>query len=274
LKLKNLHVLITGSAGGIGTSIAQRFLEQGAKVSLHFYTQNDTHKPLLNQYPHHTYAIQANAANELEVENCLKKATSKFGMCHILIVNHAIYEKINAPVDQMSLKQWQNNVDVNLTGVFLFVREFCKQLRSYARQMSPQELEQAHASIVVIGSTAGKFGKEEHIDYATIKSGLMYGFTRTLKNEIVKIIPRGTVNCVAPGWTRTKMIDTGINEGLHYKEFQSTPLTKLATTDDVATTILFVSSPLGGHLSGNLVMVDGGMEGRVLWDENEIKARL
>jgi len=272
LKLNNLHVLITGSAGGIGVTVAKRYLEQGAKVSLHFNTQSDSLKPLLNQYPHHTYAIQANATSESEVENCFKKVTSKFGMCHILVANHAIYETKDVPVDQMSLKQWQKNVDVNLTGVFLFVREFFKQLKSYARQMSPQELKQAHASIVIVGSTAGKFGEADHIDYATIKSGLMYGFTRSLKNEIVRIIPRGTVNSVAPGWTRTLMAEQAIKEGLHLKALRTSPLAKVATTDDVASTILFVSSPLGGHLSGNVIMVDGGMEGRVLW--NDLNARL
>jgi NAD(P)-dependent dehydrogenase (short-subunit alcohol dehydrogenase family) len=56
-----------------------------------------------------------------------------------------------------------------------------------------------NASIIIIGSTAGKFGEAYHADYAATKSALMYGFLRSLKNEIVKIVPRGRANCVAPG---------------------------------------------------------------------------
>ncbi len=123
-------------------------------------------------------------------------------------------------VADMSLDQWHNTIEVNLTGCFLFAREFMRLLRVHQR-ISP--------CIILIGSTcmiiscaskllhplnlierinstllwmhpAGIFGELGHVDYSSSKSGLMYGFMRTLKNEIAHLAPRGRVNTVAPGW--------------------------------------------------------------------------
>jgi len=100
----------------------------------------------------------------------------------------------------------------------------------------------------------------------------MYGFLYSLKNEIVLFAPRATINCVAPGWVHTKMADKSIQNGDHYKTLRTMPLRKLATTVDVANMILIVSSQVtGGHLSGDVIMMDGGMEGRVLWDLEQLK---
>jgi len=274
LKLQGKHVLITGSAGGIGISTAEHFLFHGANVSLHYNTQKDTLKGFLEKYPHQTFLIQADATQELSVIDCFKAAHQRFGVCHILIANHAIYETKSVSIDQMSLTQWQRMVDISLTGVFLFCREFCKQLRCYADKLSSEERKQAHASIVIIGATSGKFGEANHIDYATIKSGLMYGFTRSLKNEISRIIPRATVNTVAPGLTRTTKVEEEIKQGLLFKMLHTTALCKVAETDDVSRAILFLASPVSGHISGNVLMVDGGMEGRVLWTDKDLKSRL
>lgn len=109
-------------------------------------------------------------------------------------------------------------MDKNLTSSFLVCREYLRGLRTLSEE------KKRVASIVLIGSTAGKFGEAGHADYACSKSGafqynhrslrsrelmdeaaMMYALTRSLKNEIVSIAPQGRVNCVAPGWTRTPM---------------------------------------------------------------------
>jgi NAD(P)-dependent dehydrogenase (short-subunit alcohol dehydrogenase family) len=77
-------------------------------------------------------------------------------------------------------------------------------LKEHTSTMSKESLKETNGSVVIVGSTAGKFGEAYHADYAASKSALMYlefidGFMRSLKNEIVKIIPTGRVNCVAPG---------------------------------------------------------------------------
>lgn len=69
-----------------------------------------------------------------------------------------------------------------------------KHLQDHVRFMSNDEKNKVDACVVIIGSTAGKFGEADHADYSSSKSALIYGFTKSLKNEIVKIIPRGRVN--------------------------------------------------------------------------------
>jgi len=140
--------------------------------------------------------------------------------------------------------------------------------------MTEEEKSDFHAGVVIIGSTAGKFGEAGHIDYSTSKSGIMYGFTYSLKNEIVKILPRATVNVIAPGWTYTPMAVESVSKGEHFKAVRTTPLCKIATVDDVANMILIASSPVtSNHMSGSIISIDGGMEGRVQWDVEEIKKR-
>ncbi len=87
-------------------------------------------------------------------------------------------------------------MDTDLTGAFLTTRGFLRHLAD-----SPRE----EASIVFVASTAALFGEENHTDYSAAKAAMAYGMTRSLKNEIVRLAPRGRVNCVCPGWVMTPM---------------------------------------------------------------------
>eukprot|EP01006_Ploeotia_vitrea_P015510 TRINITY_DN44708_c0_g1_i2.p1 TRINITY_DN44708_c0_g1~~TRINITY_DN44708_c0_g1_i2.p1 ORF type:complete len:348 (+),score=21.06 TRINITY_DN44708_c0_g1_i2:25-1044(+) len=120
-------------------------------------------------------------------------------------------------------------------------------------------------SIVLITSTAGKFGERGQGAYAASKSATMYGFMRTLKNEIVQLAPRGRVNVVQPGWVATPLAAPYIEAKEHHKALQTMPLKKVASTVDCANAITGLLSPvMSGHCSGTIIEVDGGMEGRVL----------
>lgn len=118
----------------------------------------------------------------------------KFGLIHILVANHGIFPIDDTFTWDMTLQQFKNTLEVNLVGTFLFCKEFLKQLKNHVQNFSFEELNQVDGCVVIIGSTAGKFGEAGHIDYSSSKSALIYGFTRSLKNEIVTIIPRGRVN--------------------------------------------------------------------------------
>jgi len=263
LKLKGQHVFITGAAGGIGLVTATLFLQQGSFVSLHYHNSSISLTSLLQAYPDHAFAVQAECTSEESVIDAIKRSVEKLGPIHILVANHAIFSTEDVPIHEMSLKQWKRTIDVNLTGVFLFVREFMKQLKVFA--LTHHDVSSINACVILVGSTAGKFGEADHIDYSATKSALMYGFMRSLKNEIVKIVPRGRVNTVAPGWVRTSMAEEAIKQGAHHKALQTTALNKIATPEDCAFAILTLSSSVtSGHISGTIIEVDGGMEGRVL----------
>jgi NAD(P)-dependent dehydrogenase (short-subunit alcohol dehydrogenase family) len=136
--------------------------------------------------------------------------------------------------------------------------------RAFLRHLA--EMPRPAASIVLVGSTAALFGEAGHSDYAVAKAGLTYGLTLSLKNEIVRLAPHGRVNCVCPGWTRTPMAAAGLADPVAVTRAQATmALQKVAEPEDVAAAIVFLTSArLAGHLSGTILPVAGGMEGRLL----------
>jgi len=183
-----------------------------------------------------------------------------FGPVHIIVVNHAIYVAEDIPLADMSLDQWKLTMNANLTSSFLVIREFLRGLKA-----APESVKNS-ASLVFVGSSAGKFGEAQHADYAASKSAIMYGFLRSLKNEIVKIAPKARVNCIAPGWTRTPLAEESLKDpNVIYRALATTPLRKVAVTSDIASQIAIISSQrVSGHISGEVLMVTGGMEGRLL----------
>lgn len=146
----------------------------------------------------------------------------------------------------MDLSQWKNTLDVDLTGPFLLCKAYLRALRS-----APDETK-AVASIIFIGSTAGKFGEANHGDYAACKAGFMYGMVPTLKNEIVEIAPRARVNSVNPGWVATPLAEGTLKDkAVVERALATVPLQKVALPEDVARQVAVLSSPrLSGHVNG------------------------
>ncbi len=83
----------------------------------------------------------------------------QFGVVHILVACHGIFPSEEVPLWEMSLKQWKETIDVNLTGVFLCVREYLKQLKAFTGKLNDEEKNAFNACVILIGSTAGKFGE-------------------------------------------------------------------------------------------------------------------
>ncbi|KZT65084.1 NAD(P)-binding protein [Daedalea quercina L-15889] len=262
LHLNGVHVLVTGASGGIGLETALLFLKCGASVTAHYNTTSSTLEPVLAEYgTSRIQTVQANFSKEADVLRAFGALEgSPFGAVQVLIANHGYYPPADVPVAEMSLTQWESTFSSNMTSTFLVVREYLKQLAHATEQQKEK------ASIVIIGSTAGKYGEIGHADYSAVKSAMMYGFAMTLKNEIVKIAPRGRVNCIAPGWVKTPMAEHALKQPeVIYRALATTPLKKVATPEDVAAQVVFVASTaVSGHVSGQVIMVEGGMEGRLL----------
>ncbi|KAJ4480956.1 NAD(P)-binding protein [Lentinula aciculospora] len=264
LELQDVHVLITGASGGIGLETAKLFLKQGAKVTAHYNSNSTTLRSLESQFPStQLFSVQAELTSESSIESIFASARAYFGLeVQILVVNHGIWPSQDKMIWEMELEQWNRTIDVNLTASFLISKHF---LRSLAKDEVKDEVKM-NANIVFVGSTAGRFGEKGHSDYAASKSALMYGLVLTLKNEIVKIASQGRVNCVAPGWVRTPLAEEALRDpDVVYRALATTPLKKVATTYDTAMQIVLLSSTkVSGHVSGQIVNVAGGMEGRLL----------
>jgi len=204
--------------------------------------------------------VQADLTQEPDVQRMFDEASRAFGPVQVVIVNHGYWPPEDVPVARMTLVQWNATISTDLTSSFLVIRGYLNGLERASAAAKDK------AAIVMIGSTAGKFGEAGHADYAACKSAMMYGLTMSLKNEIVKIAPKGRVNCVAPGWVRTPMAASALeNPSVVYQALATTPLRKVAEPEDIASQVVLLSSGLvSGHVTGQVIMVEGGMEGRLL----------
>ncbi|HTO25379.1 MAG TPA: SDR family oxidoreductase [Gaiellaceae bacterium] len=246
-------VLVTGGSGGIGSACVRAFAAEGARVAIHYNTGRDRADALsaeLGGLP----VLGADLRDEEQVDALFADARAALGQVDVCAAVAGVWPRENEPVWELSLERWESTVRANLTATFLTARAF---LREVARN--------GHGSLVLVGSTAGRFGEADHADYAAAKSAIQVGLLLSLKNEIVRIAPLGRVNAVAPGWTVTEMTRGRLDPADVERVTRTMALRKVATADDIARAVVSLASDeLSGHVTGQLVTVAGGMEGRSL----------
>lgn len=256
-ELKDQCVLITGASGGIGQATARAFAAEGARLALHYHLNPEPVEELRKEISPPSVAVQADLRHERQVEGMFGQVLREVARLDAVVVNAGIWNAAEVPLWEMTLEQWRQTLEADLTSAFLTCRGFLRHLAQVRRDA---------ASIVLVGSTAALFGEAHHADYSAAKAGMTYGLTRALKNEIVRLAPRGRVNCVCPGWTDTPMAagHTGDPEAVA-RATATMALRKIARPEDVATAIVFLTSEkLSGHISGAILPIAGGMEGRLL----------
>ena len=261
--LSGKHAVITGASGGIGFETVKRFLSEGARVTGTFNSAKRKLESLQDSWPDQLLLVKTDQTKESDVESLFEQANVRFGRADILVANAGIANHEGVAIQDMSLKQWERTISVNLTGSFLCAKHFFANLEKYKGDT---------ASLILIGSTAGFFGEAWYSDYATSKAG-MHGLMMSLKNEITHIAPKGRVNIVNPGWTLTPMAEEALTDkDMVTRILQTIPMRKTATPQDISSAIIyFASDVLSGHVSGQTINVAGGMEGRVLFTPEEIE---
>src|SRR5262245_53939732 len=261
-------ILITGASGGIGSAIARQFAAEGARLVLH-YRQGKAAVEALQRELKQTESItlRADLTREAEARRLFDQALERFTRIDTLIANAGSWETRSVPVHIIPLRQWRYTIDHVLTSVFLSMREFFKVI-----------VRQKRGNALLIASTSGVFGEAGHADYSSAKSAIAFGLTRSLKTEIARIAPHrrdyggGRLDCICPGWTIVPRNAGKLkNKDVIRRVTATMALPKIARPEDMASAAVFLSSDsLAGHISGQTLVIAGGMEGRLLWKPEDI----
>ena len=277
LQLADKVAVVTGASGGIGRALAEAFAAEGARLGL----LGHAHMAELEAWSasaglgERALCAAADVTDPAEVERAFAEVRARFGRIDVCVANAGAWPRAAQMIHEASPERWRRTLEVNLLGAAWTARAFFGALAA-----SGPRPDGHGASLVFIGSTAGRFGERDHADYAAAKAGLR-GLVSSLKNEIVRLDPYGRVNMVEPGWTVTHMVRAELGEpGFVARSVRTMPLRQLARAADIARSVLALASPaLARHTTGEVLCVAGGMEGRVQWDlaeidEERIRARL
>ena len=245
-------VLVTGGAGGIGQAICRKFAEEGASVAVHFHTSSEDAESLAMDIG--GVAVHADLRIPSQADEMVAEVISKLGRVDVCVANSGSYPPEPRPMWEIDEERWNSTIMSNL-GVT------ANTSRSFLSHASTR----GTGSLVLVGSTAGAYGEAGHSDYAAAKGAITTGLLLSLKNEVSRL-GSVRVNAVPPGWTLTeKKVETGLDEEVMERAKSTMALKKLATPNDVAMAIVALSSDeVSGHITGQVIEVAGGMEGRLV----------
>lgn len=248
--LAGKRVLVTGASGGIGSACARAFAAEGAAVVIHYHHGRERADALAGELGD-AQTVGADLTSEEEVDRLFSEA----GRLDVCAAVAGVWPSEDTPVSELSLERWQQTLDANLTSAFLTARGFLRQL-------------DGDGALILVGSTAGLVGEAGHADYAAAKSAILGGLLLSLKNEVVRKSPGARVNAVAPGWTESPMTRGHVSAEQVRRASRTMALRKVAQPEDVARQVVVLASPeISGHVTGQVVTVAGGMEGRVIHDD-------
>jgi 3-oxoacyl-[acyl-carrier protein] reductase len=242
-RLKDQVAIVTGASRGIGKATAFALAAEGAKVVVNYASNRQAADGAVNEIitaGGEAIAISADVSQQEAVEEMFKQTTSKWGRIDILVNNAGITR--DTLMLRMKLEDWQQVINLNLTGVFLCCKAASKIM-----------LKQRSGRIINISSVAGQMGNPGQANYSAAKAGVI-GLTKTLAKEFSS---RGvTVNAVAPGF-----IETDMTEGLQAEEIlKMIPLNRYGKPEEIAGMIRFLAADTASnYITGQVFNVDGGM---------------
>jgi len=242
--LKDKVALITGAARGIGREIALTFAQCGADIAcvdLDLEGAEETSR-MVKDIGSNSSGFKCDISNFKETEEIFKEIITQFPKIDILI-NNAGITRDNLLI-RMSEEEWDLVLKVNLKGAFNCTRIISKHI-----------IKQRGGKIINIASIIGLIGNAGQVNYASSKGGLI-AFTKSVARELAG---RGiNVNAIAPGFIKTKMTDA-LSEDIKSEMLKKIPLAKFGKPADVANTAIFLASYLSDYITGQVLIVDGGM---------------
>jgi len=244
MRFQGKVVLVTGSAQGIGKEIALSFAREGADVvisDINLERAAATSREI-EALGNKSMAVELNVADFAKVEEAINKILDKFAKVDIL-VNNAGITKDNLML-RMADADWDAVINVNLKGTF-----------NCTKAVSRPMMKQRYGRIVNIASIIGIIGNAGQANYSASKAGII-ALTKTTAKEFSS--RNINVNAVAPGFIQTEMT-AKLPEEVKQKMLELIPMNKLGLPSDVANVCLFLASDEASYITGQTIVVDGGM---------------
>lgn len=245
--LKDQVAVVTGGTAGIGKAIALQFALSGAKVAI-FGTNAERGAKVIEEICDATKSQDRVSFHALDISKTeivdaeMKKVLEKYGTVDILVNNAGITR--DQLLMKMTEEEWDSVLDVNVKSCY-----------NTCRALSRPMMKAKKGVIINMSSVIGLTGNAGQVNYAASKAAII-GLTKALAKELASRFIR--VNCICPGFIDTAMTEM-LNETQKESILSKIPLGRMGSTNDIALAALFLASPLSSYITGQVIVVDGGM---------------
>ncbi|HSV14135.1 MAG TPA: SDR family oxidoreductase [Tepidisphaeraceae bacterium] len=253
--LKGQRALVTGANSGIGKAVAIALGQAGADVVVNYVRGDEPAEQVVaeaSKLGSRAYAHQTDVSNEDQVRGMFQRMISTFGTIDILINNAGLQQ--DAPIDTMTLQQWNTVIGINLTGQFLCAREA---IREFKRRGVKPDVSVAAGKIICMSSVHEVIPWAGHVNYAASKGGVML-MMKTLAQECAPF--RIRVNSIGPGAIRTPINKSAWETPEAYRELlKLIPYKRIGEPEDIAKAAVWLASDQADYITGTTLFIDGGM---------------
>ena len=253
--LTGQKALVTGANSGIGKAVAIALGHAGADVVVNYVVDPDSAETVCREIERcgtSAVAVKADVSSESEVLRMFDSALQRFGTIDILVNNAGIQR--DAPFEEMTLEQWRQVIDVNLTGQFLCAREA---IREFKRRGVNKAVSCSAGKIICMSSVHELVPWAGHVNYAASKGGVML-MMKSIAQEVAPY--RIRVNSIGPGAIRTSINRSAWQSREAYdKLMKLVPYKRIGEPEDVARAAVWLASDEADYINGTTMFIDGGM---------------